>query len=271
MVIGLLGAQNSHAAHFLETINRQKRFPGVSIQFVYGGDDPETAAKLVAEYQIEACPTEEEVIEKSDAVVITYRKGSLHYNAAMKALRAGKAVFNDKPFALENREAQDIVDYAKDHNLLVCGGSNMKGVPDIVSVIPKIQPGDTIVISFSADPESEYEGYFFYGIHSVELCLMLCGRDYKFVSSVRNGKTVISTLTFPENNCVIMTSPEFTGLSIAVVNKSGMTQYPISLAYESVGPAEFVTMLQTGRPPRDLDFYTAAVKLINEIIQSAGL
>ena len=271
MVIGLIGAQNSHSVNFLKAINEEKLYPGISIRYIYGGDDPEISERLAEEYELEQCCTEEEAIEKSEAVVVTYRKGSQHFDAVMKALKAGKHVFNDKPFAIKNSDAQDIVDYAREHDLLLCGGSIVKGVSDAKSLAPKIKPGDTIVISFAAEVDSEYDGYYFYGIHCVELCLMLCGLDFLSVSSVQNGSTVISTVSFAENTCVLITSPDNYNLSVTVHNSDGNTLYPISLAGQCVGSDEFVKMLQTGKPPRDYEFYAVAVRLINEIVQSAGL
>ena len=274
MTIGMIGAQNSHAAHFLNAINSEKLYEGVRAGYIYGGDDPETSARLAALHDLENCPDEETLISKSDAVVITYRKGSLHCNAAMKALRAGKPAFIDKPFTTDADDAKKIVDYASENGLLICGGSNLKGISGIADVSGKIEPGDTVAISYSADPASEYDGYFFYGIHTVELCLSIFGLDYKSVSAVKNGGTVVSTVTYPENTCVIVTSPDFQTFDIAdvvVYGKKVTTHYPLALDYQNVGSNEFIDMVKTGKPPREYSFYETSIKLINEIVQSAGL
>ena len=68
-----------------------------------------------------------------------------------------------------------------------------------------------------------------------------------------------------------MTSPEFLELEITVYSGAETAHYPISLEFESTGVDEFVQMLRLGKPPRDYVFYTTAVKLTDEIIQSAGL
>ncbi|MCL2772692.1 MAG: Gfo/Idh/MocA family oxidoreductase [Oscillospiraceae bacterium] len=110
MKIGLIGAQNSHSRHFCETINKNKKFDDAVISYIYGGDDPAECRKLCADYRLEECSSEEELIEKSDAVVITYRKGSIHYKPAINALKAGKPLFNDKPFVTDSREAKEIIE-----------------------------------------------------------------------------------------------------------------------------------------------------------------
>ena len=97
MNIGLIGAQNSHARHFCNAINGTGQWPDIRIRFVYGADDPTECTRLCPEFGIEACESEDEVIAKSDAVVVTYRKGSEHYAPVMAAIRAGKPVFNVSP------------------------------------------------------------------------------------------------------------------------------------------------------------------------------
>jgi len=274
MTIGMIGAQNSHAAHFLNAINSEKLYEGVRAGYIYGGDDPETCAKLATLHNLEDCPDEETLIEKSDAVVITYRKGSMHYKAAMKALHAGKPAFIDKPFTTDVYEAKKIVDYANENGLLICGGSNLKGISGIADISGKIEPGDTVVFSYFTDPASEYDGYFFYGIHTVELCLSIFGLDYKNVSAVNNDGMVVSIVSYPENTCVIVTSPEFQTfdvVDVVVHGKKATTHYPLALDYQNVGSDELIDMVKTGKPPRDYSFYETSIKLINEIVQSAGL
>ena len=271
MVIGMIGAENSHAAHFLNVINKKKLYEDVYAGYIYGGDDPETSNKLSEQYNLEQCPDEEAVIEKSDAIVITYRKGSLHYSAAMKALRASKPVFVDKPFTVDEKEAQEIIEYAGEHGLLISGGSSVKELSDVKDVSNKIKPGDTVVISFTADPKSEYDGYFFYGIHCVEVCLTLFGLEYDSVSAVRNGDTVISTIAYPQNTCIIITTPEIAALDVVVYGKNETKHYPIVMDYQDIGPKDFIEMINTGKMPRDYSFYSTSVKLMNEIIKDAGL
>ena len=271
MVIGLIGAQNSHSEHFLEFLNKHKKHDGFSVGYIYGADDPEICARLVSDYGIVSCANEDEVIEKSDAVVITYRKGSLHYEPAMKVLSAGKPLFNDKPFTSNTEEAKKIVDFAKEKNILICGGSSVKCLEEFESIGKKIQPGDTVVISFPGDPGSEYDGYYFYGIHSVEACLKLLGINYTGVSSMRNGDMVVSAITYPDNKCVLITSPEYARLDITIIGKSETVHQDIVMNYQGIGPDEFCNMLKSNKMPREYNYYLTAVKLMTAIVESAGL
>ncbi len=265
MKIGLIGAENSHSRHFCEVFNREKKYPDFTVSHIYGNDDTEIAAKLSAEYNLIQCDTDDAVIDACDAIVITYRRGSMHHAPAMKTLRKGKHLFNDKPFACDVDQAREIVEYAKTHNLLLCGGSNIKGISGFKELAETIQPGSTVLISYAADPQSEYDGYWFYGIHSAELCLTLCGQDFSSVDVMRNRDMVTAVVGYADRQCIIQTSPTAFDLQLMVTHEGKTIHHQIPLEYESVGPAELVNMLQTGKPPRDYSFYLDACRLISKM------
>ena len=262
MDIGLIGAQNSHARHFCNAIK---------IRYIYGADDPAECARLCADFGLTECASEEEVIAKSDAVAVTYRKGSEHYAPVMKALRAGKPVFNDKPFACDLRQAEEIAALAREKNVPLTGGTSLKGLPELPAIQESIGPDSTVVISFAADAASEYDGYWFYGMHAAELCVQLCGGDFQSVRAFENRGVVVSHVAYPDKLCMLVTAPQSGGLKISVINSGQTVCYDIPLNYQDVGPAEFVSMAETGQPPRAYSHYTKAVELVGRIIETAGL
>ena len=271
MKIGLIGAQNSHSRHFCEAINKSGKFGDAAISYIYGGDDEAICKKLCEEFDITECVSEEEVIEKSDAIVVTYRKGSVHYSPVVKAIKAGKPIFNDKPFVTNVAEAEEIVALAKELNVPITGGTNLKALPELSAIKKSISPGSTTVISFAAYPASEYDGYWFYGCHAAEICLELCGLDFISVQSFKNNSVVVTNVIYPDKTCILVTAPQSTGLMISVSNSETTVCYDVPMNYESVGPEEFVKMARTGEMPRDYAFYVKAVELVSKIIDTANL
>ncbi len=266
MNIGLIGAANSHSKHFCETLNRYNKHPGFTITHIYGTDDPEMCANLCDDFNLKQCDTEDEVIDACDAIVITYRKGSLHHSPAMKALRAGKPLFNDKPFTCDVEEAREIVEYAKTHNSLLCGGSNTKGISGLVKAAETVKPGDTVFITYAGDIKSEYDGYWFYGIHAAELCLLFCGQSFTAVDSMLNIDTVTARVAYPDRTCIITTSPNAYDVQVMISSSDGNVSYHrVPLDYQSVGANDFINMIKTGNPPRDYSFYLDSVRLLTEI------
>jgi len=271
MNIGLIGAENSHSANFCEIFNKEKKHPGYVITHIFGGDSPSACAKLCAEYALTECGSEEDLIAACDAVAVTYRRGSLHFEPVMKALRAGKPVFNDKPFSTCEAHAREIADYAAANNLLICGGSGVKDLPGLDAAKKLIADGATVTISFTANPESEYDGFWFYGIHSVELCVKLLGHDYKSVNAFRTGNSVVASVNYGRSRCVIVNTPDSAGLNVTVMDGDGAANVQVPMDFHSVGPDMLVEMLKTGKPPYEYSFYPASIGLMEKIIEAAGL
>ena len=270
MKIGLIGAQNSHSRNFCDAINKKRPWDDAIISYIYGGDDPAVCKNLCEEFGITECFSEEEVIEKSDAIVITYRKGSIHYQPAIKAIKAGKPLFNDKPFATDICEAEEIVNLAKEKGVLLTGGSSLKSLPEIETIKESITHRSTVVISFSADINSEYDGYWFYGIHAVELCLSLCGLDFISVQAFNNNNAVITNVAYADKLCILATTPQSNNLMISVSNAGGTVCRNVPMNFQDVGPIEFVNMIKTGKAPRDYMHYSKAVELMGKIIETGG-
>ena len=267
MKIGLIGAQNSHSKGFCEAINKKRLWDEAAIAFIYGPDDPEQSKKLCEEFGLTECGSLEEIIEKSDAAVITYRKGSMHHEAAIKAIKAGKPLFVDKPFTSSLEEAKEIVALAKELGVPLTGGSGCKCAPKIAEMKKIIAPGSTVLISYAADPGSEYDGYWFYGIHSAEICLELCGLDFLSVQSFRNGDVVVTHVVYADKLCVLVTEPKAYNLTVSVSDSKGTVYSPIP--YDPDAPAaEFLNMAKTKTPPRDYGFYVKSIELTGKIIEN---
>jgi len=266
MNIGLIGAENSHTKAFCKLFNTEGKSQGNRITHVFGDDSPEAAEALATEFGLAICATEEELLAACGAVVITYRSGSRHYEPAMRALQAGKAVFNDKPFTETAEQAKALGDYAEAHGLLLTGGSSWKAVPAVLALREEIVPGSTAVISYGADVDSPYDGFTFYGIHSVELCLSLFGVDYKSVSAVNHHGAIVATVAYADKQCVIMTRPDVYDLELLHITSGKTTVCDMSDMGGNVCPEEFAAMLESGKAPRPYGYYAEAVTLMREIM-----
>ncbi|MCL2815159.1 MAG: Gfo/Idh/MocA family oxidoreductase [Oscillospiraceae bacterium] len=264
MKIGLIGAQNSHSKCFCEALN--VKGGEAAVNFIYGADDPAQAKALCEQFGLAECESEEELIEKSDAVAITYRKGSMHYPPAIKTLKAEKPLFVDKPFTADIGEAKEIAELAAKSGALLTGGSGCKNAPEIAEMKKNIGPGSTVIVSYAADPSSEYDGYWFYGCHSAEVCLELCGLDYIFVNSFKNGDVVVTEVTYADKVCVLVTEPKSYNLTVSVTRGKNTICRPIPY-YPSAPALELVNMAKTKTAPRDYGFYVKSVELTGKIIE----
>ena len=266
MKIGLIGAENYHSRAFAGLFQQEKRFPGFEIDCIYGEDDPVKCEAVLREFGIaHRCGSEAEVIERSDAVMITYRRGDAHAAPAIAALEAGKPAFVDKPFTADLAQAEAVVAAARRTGTPFCGGSTLKAMPLIGELRGKVRPGAVVTIDYNADPESPYGGFFYYSPHAVELAMALCGRQPLEVAATRTGGTVITNLLYPHCQCVLVTSPIKEKLDIRITTNL-VEDFPIddSMGYR-YGAEEFVEMVASGRAARDYDFYLDSVRLTERI------
>jgi len=174
MKIGLIGAQNSHSKGFCDAINKKHPWEDVSVSFIYGADDPEQANKLCGEFGLTECESEEELIEKSDAVAITYRKGSMHCKAAIKALKCGPDYVSVQSFkngdvVVTNVVYADkvcvIVTEPKAYNLTVSVSADGKTVCRPVPYYPDAPASELVKMAKSKIAPRDYGFY----VKSVEL------------------------------------------------------------------------------------------------------
>ena len=102
--IGFLGTRG-HTLKFIDLVNS---FPE-SVSAAIWSDDPQKAAKTAEEGKIICVQTPEEVLEMTDAVVITapnvYKK-----ELVIKAADAGKHIFLEKPLAVSKADAEEMAE-----------------------------------------------------------------------------------------------------------------------------------------------------------------
>jgi len=74
----------------------------------------ERAEKMAAEHGVpRACPVDELLADPEIEIVVNLTTPASHFEVAMRAVEAGKHVYNEKPLALELDEAKALLDAAK--------------------------------------------------------------------------------------------------------------------------------------------------------------
>ncbi len=199
MRIGIVGAENSHTVAIAKTLNTERAVPGFEVTYVWG-ETPELAAKASEDGRIpNVVADSQEMLGKVDAVLVDHRHGKYHLEAARPFVEAGVPVFVDKPLTTDLDEGIAFVRLAKAKKVPVTSYSvlslqqsslafaeEMKGIGSLRS----------LVTAGPVDIESQYGGVFFYAVHQVDLICNLVEATPTSVSTVRQGKDGIATLTF---------------------------------------------------------------------------
>jgi predicted dehydrogenase len=207
--IGIIGTENSHALAFAKIINLpdpetgKPRYPDARITGVYG-PDPDSPQKIMDEVGVDFIAKDpQEFFGKTDAMCITCRKGSLHYQYAIPFVEKGMPVFIDKPFTSGVAEGERLIAAAKKSGSKICGGSTVRLVPDVVmlkNIVKNLVSKNEFItasLNYAADPSSEYDGFYFYAPHLTEMVLEIFGHDVKSIITFEKNGSRISIWRYP--------------------------------------------------------------------------
>lgn len=269
--IGIVGIESKHANYFGDIFNVQELFDGYRISAMWCGDDESKSKELSEKINVyNTFDSVEQLIDTVDAVMVLHRRGSQHYDPAMKTIMKGKPIFIDKPFTSDLSQAIHLIELAKKKSVPMLGGSTLKFLPEVYDIKKRIieEEPDTVIFRYQADERSIYGGLRFYGSHLVELCLSMFGLHYTQVKVAKNNRGIAATIVYPNSKVILNTTSEYLGLNIITIGKK-VTHYSIDEkdCYK-YGMKAFAKMLQTHKPPIDYDYYIASVKLMEQIIES---
>lgn len=273
--IGIIGTENSHAHGFTERINKpdeqgNMRYPDCHVTLVYG-QYPEESERVVKEFGADAVADSiKQMVENVDAVMITARDGKFHYEFAKPFIEAGIPAFVDKPFTVDEQEAEALIALAKEKGVPLCGGSSLVFADAVEAAKRDVQAagedviGGDVVAPVSMD--NPYSGFFFYSSHLVEMTLEMFGYDPVCVSAVKN-KHGVSAMVEYENYCVSNHFHENAYTYSATVYTHKSTDFH-NVDISMIGAKEcddFVNMLRTGQMTRSYEQLIAPVYYMNAV------
>lgn len=281
--IGIIGTENSHAMAFAQAINLpdengKMRFPDVRVVGVYG-PDLESARQIINETGVDFLAEKpEDFFGKVDAMIVTCRKGSLHAQYAKPFLEAGLPMFIDKPFTVDLAEAKELAKISEEKGAALCGGSGCKFAYDILVLRDTVKRWKkdgqfvTGMMNFAADPDSVYDGFFFYSSHLTEMALVTFGYDPRSLVAIEKNGSRTCVLRYDDYD-VTLNYTRGTSVSTGVLigKKANVARkIDISMIYLQEVTA-FIHALQTGKVPFTREELVKPVAVINAIEESVRL
>jgi len=231
MRIGIIGAENSHAAAIAKLLNVQKAIEGFEVTHLWG-EAPEFVKKTIDSVAIpNVVEKSEEMLGQVDAVMIDHRDGKHHLDAARPFVENNVPVFIDKPLGTSLAACKEFLALRS-----TCGTPvvTMSSIPHQASVaeikkrLAEIDPVRLAHFAGPGDPKSEYGGVFFYGIHQADLLVELFGTGARTVTSTLNGPTLTSVVTFPDDlNATITLTKAGKGFRVAAAGEGGEFHTPV--------------------------------------------
>ena len=256
MIIGAIGAENSHTVAIATLINIEKRFKGVSIDYLWGETDAfaKDAAKRGKIPNIVKRPTD--MLGKVDAVFVDHRHPKYHLKAVWPFVEQGIPAFVDKPFCYRSDEGKAFLEVAKKNGAPVTSFSVLPHYDSFKRFKKKVAALGDIVSAYSYGPcdlKSKWGGVFFYGIHQVDAMLHAFGYDVKSVLVSKNGNNATGQLFYPSGLVATMAliKEGCPGFGMSATGAEGSIQMPITGGKSPYlnGTRTFVKMFQTGIEP----------------------
>lgn len=279
--IGIIGTENSHAMAFSKLINlpdsdtKQLHYDDARVVGVYG-PDLDSPREIIDQAKAEFLAEKpEDFFGRVDAMMVTSRKGSVHYDYAMPFIEKGIPLFIDKPITADPASAKKLLEEAKKRGVPVLGGSGCKYAYDILMLknIVKGLAGEgkfiTAGINFPAELDSIYDGFYFYSSHLVEMALTVFGYDIKSVRASEKNGSVIVIARYDRYDVTLNFTYENYASSCTVYSKGRNIYREIDISMIYAQEVEkFVTMLRTGEMPISYDELYKPVSVIAAILEA---
>jgi predicted dehydrogenase len=210
--VGIIGLDTSHCIAFTKALNNPNAGPEfggykVVAAFPTAGspDVPSSIDRLagfteqVKQQGVEIVNSIDELLRKVDVVLLETVDGRKHLEQALPVIKAGKPLFIDKPIAASLKDAIKIYDAAKKNNVPIFSSSSLRFMGTAQEVVQgkmgKVLGADT----FSpATLEKSNPGFFWYGIHGVEILYTVMGKGCKSVVFVGTEGTDIAVGTWED-------------------------------------------------------------------------
>lgn len=276
--VGIIGAENSHAKSFSVALNMPDsegnyRYDDIRVVKAYGEGD--SASVLAEAANIPAVTDSPDDFDDCDTIMITTRRGSLHYKQIIKYIEKGMNVFVDKPYTVDVEEVKAMVEAAKKSGSLVCGGSACKYAPDVVELAQTVKQlradGQlkTASMNFNIFMNIEYDGFFFYAAHLIEMAFTIFGKDMVSLQANRLGNTVIVNVVYEDIQVSLHFTEGVFQSACTLYAKSGIVhkQFDISTIFDEELKV-FVDMLHTGKAPFAPGEMIAPVEVADAIYRS---
>ncbi|MFE5321383.1 Gfo/Idh/MocA family oxidoreductase [Paenibacillus sp. NPDC056579] len=188
--IGLIGLDTSHVVHFAKLLNdpgQPFHVPGGAVTAAFPGGSPDFelshtrvdgyTAQLRDEFGVQILDSPEAVAEACDAIMLESVDGRVHLQQFRAVAPFRKPVFIDKPLTVRADEAQEIAAIAEANGITVMSSSALRYAEGLQAALAHQEQGE-IIGADTYGPMALQEtqpGYFWYGIHSIEMLYALLG------------------------------------------------------------------------------------------------
>ncbi|WP_309122631.1 Gfo/Idh/MocA family oxidoreductase [Paenibacillus sp.] len=191
MKLGMIGLDTSHCTAFAELLhdaNHAYYVPGATVAVAFPGGSPDIelsrtrvggfTERLAGEFGVKIVDSPVRVAEEADAILIEAMDGRAHLSLFREIAHYGKPVFIDKPLAVRSEDALAIRDLAAAHGVPLMSGSSLRFSGAVQEALDGVGGREKVIGADCFGPmaiEPSQPGWFWYGIHTVEMLYAAMG------------------------------------------------------------------------------------------------
>ncbi len=146
--------------------------------------------ELVQQFGVQMLDSIEAVAEASDAIMIESVDGTTHLEQFRRVAPYGKPIFIDKPFTTSLEDAYEIFSLSERNKVPVMSSSSLRYAAALTNALQREEQGEII----GADVRGPMPfvqgqpGYFWYGVHTVEMLFAIMGQECRQVHTICSGE-----------------------------------------------------------------------------------
>ena len=274
LVVGVIGAENSHTANFGKVFNIEKQFPGVELKYVWG--ETKEFARIASEKGKIPVIVEDplEMMGEIDALIVDHRHPKYHLEAATPFIKSGIPTFVDKPFCYRLAEGIEFLKLARKHMAPVTSFSTIANAfPtfDIKRKVSEMEEIKDVVCYGPADLHSKYGGIFFYGVHMVQPLMYIFGNSIERVKVTKNGRYGSAAMVYDNGLFITLVFKSLSsGWNIFADTKKGVVELKseVPKSNPTKANADIVNMFRTGKEPRSYKSILSCVAVLEALEKS---
>lgn len=198
--IGMIGLDTSHAAAFTKLLNDPNNpfqvkggevvmaCPVGSLDFDLSYSRISKITEEVKQFGVKMVDTIEEVAEKCDAILVESVDGRVHLEQVRKLARFQKPIFIDKPLCLHSSDCSKMAEEAGRYNTPIMSSSALRFADPLIKALATKEKGNIIGADCFGPIEmvETQPGFFWYGIHTIEMLFAILGCGAQHVRTVSN-------------------------------------------------------------------------------------
>ncbi|CEG26437.1 Gfo/Idh/MocA family protein [Bacillus sp. B-jedd] len=193
--IGMIGLDTSHASAFAKLLNDPANpnhvrggkvviaCPAGSLDFELSSSRIGKITREVESYGVRMAATIEEVAEQSDCILVESVDGRSHLEQVRRLAGFKKPIFVDKPLCLSSADAVAIAELSERYQTPIMSTSALRFAEPLRKALAIKDRGEIIGADCFGpmDMVDTQPGYFWYGIHTIEMLYAILGAGVRHV------------------------------------------------------------------------------------------